>query len=93
MPVYEYECRKCSTAFEVRKSISDSTAAFCPRCQVEAHRLFSPVAVLFKGPGFYVTDNANRGKHDCCGSRREETAGKCKGGSDHADRKGDEAPQ
>ena len=93
MPVYEYECRKCSTAFEVRKSFNDSTTAFCPRCRVEAHRLFSPVAVLFKGPGFYVTDNANQGKHESCGSRREETAGQCGGKPALADRKGDEAPQ
>lgn len=93
MPVYEYECRKCSTAFEVRKSFTDSPAVFCPRCRGEAHRLFSPVAVLFKGPGFYVTDNAHRGKSDPCGSRCEDTPGKCAGDLDLCDRKGDKAPQ
>ena len=29
----------------------------CPRCHGKAHRLFSPVPIIFKGSGFYVTDS------------------------------------
>lgn len=62
MPTYEYECRKCLVRFEVRKRFSDNGPDLCPSCGGEARRLFSPVPVIFKGPGFYVTDN--RKDHD-----------------------------
>jgi len=29
----------------------------CPECGGEVHRLVHPVAIIFKGKGFYVTDN------------------------------------
>jgi putative FmdB family regulatory protein len=57
MPIYEYECEKCLLRFELKKRFSDNGASFCPRCGSEARRLFSPVPIIFKGPGFYVTDN------------------------------------
>jgi len=57
MPTYEYKCEKCLFQFEVRRGFSDNGATFCPSCGSEAHRLFSPVPIIFKGPGFYVTDS------------------------------------
>lgn len=60
MPIYEYECEKCSLHFELRRRFSDNGSGFCPKCGSEARRLFSPVPIIFKGPGFYVTDS--RGK-------------------------------
>jgi len=57
MPAYDYECKKCLLRFEVRRRFGDDGATFCPSCGGEAHRLFSPVPIIFKGPGFYVTDN------------------------------------
>ena len=57
MPTYEYQCPKCSLRFEAKRSFSDnSSPVFCTRCGAEAKRLFSAVPVIFKGPGFYVTD-------------------------------------
>ena len=56
MPIYEYKCRTCSNEFELRRGFSDDIDASCPTCQGQAERLFSPVPILFKGPGFYVTD-------------------------------------
>ncbi len=60
MPIYEYECEKCSCHFDLRRSFSDSgnEDASCPRCHGKARRLFSPVPIIFKGSGFYVTDKA-----------------------------------
>lgn len=58
MPVYEYECKSCALKFELRGSFGGNSNATCPRCQGEARRLFSPVPIFFKGPGFYVTDSA-----------------------------------
>ncbi len=62
MPIYEYECERCSFRFDLRKSFSEEEDACCPRCQSEARRLFSPVPIIFKGSGFYVTDNKAAGE-------------------------------
>jgi len=57
MPIYEYQCEKCSLRFELRRAFSDNSSGFCPQCGSEARRVLSPVPIIFKGPGFYVTDN------------------------------------
>jgi putative FmdB family regulatory protein len=57
MPIYEYECQKCLFRFEVRKHFGEDGATPCPQCQGDARRLFSPVPIIFKGSGFYVTDS------------------------------------
>lgn len=60
MPVYEYECLNCAERFEVRRGFDDSSSVSCPRCKCEARRIFSPVPIIFKGSGFYVTDNRDK---------------------------------
>lgn len=62
MPIYEYHCTDCDCEFEVRRSFSDTSEVFCPKCENRAERVFSPVPIVFKGSGFYVTDMKNRGK-------------------------------
>ncbi len=57
MPIYEYQCLDCKLRFEVKQKFSDNPTAACPVCHAAARRLFSPVPILFKGPGFYVTDS------------------------------------
>jgi putative FmdB family regulatory protein len=57
MPIYEYECEKCLLRFELKKHFGEDGSGLCPQCGNEARRLFSPVPVVFKGSGFYVTDN------------------------------------
>ena len=57
MPVYQYQCPKCNLKFELKQSFSDDSIVSCPKCQNGARRLFSTVPVIFKGQGFYVTDN------------------------------------
>lgn len=61
MPIYEYECSRCAHRFEVRRSFNESSPVSCPQCDCDAQRIFSPVPVIFKGSGFYITDN--RGNH------------------------------
>ncbi len=57
MPIYEYECEKCRFRFELKLRFSDADMdTTCPQCQSKVHRLFSPVPIIFKGSGFYVTD-------------------------------------
>jgi len=70
MPIYEYECKSCSLRFELKRRFGENSGASCPQCQGEARRIFSPVPIFFKGPGFYITDNA-AGQEKRLGSRRD----------------------
>ena len=55
MPIYEYRCRN-GHQFEVLQSMSDDPVTKCEVCGVPVERVFHPVAVHFKGSGFYSTD-------------------------------------
>lgn len=59
MPVYAYKCDNCGYYFEEKQSFSDDPITDCPNCghQQTVHRVIQPVGVVFKGSGFYVTDN------------------------------------
>jgi putative FmdB family regulatory protein len=57
MPLYEYECERCGVRFERRQSFSEEPVRTCPECSGRVHRLIQPVGIVFKGSGFYVTDN------------------------------------
>jgi putative FmdB family regulatory protein len=55
VPIYEYRCTKGHT-FEVMQSMSDEPVTACAECGSPVQRVFHPVAVHFKGSGFYTTD-------------------------------------
>jgi putative FmdB family regulatory protein len=55
MPIYEYRCQRGHT-FEVRQNFSDDPVSVCEVCSKPVARVFHPVAVHFKGSGFYNTD-------------------------------------
>lgn len=57
MPIYEYECCQCDYHFEQKQGFHEEPVAVCPRCQGKARRVLRPVPIIFKGSGFYVTDN------------------------------------
>jgi len=57
MPLYEYQCEDCGVRFERRQHITAEAIAVCPECGGPVHRLIHPVGIIFKGKGFYVTDN------------------------------------
>lgn len=57
MPLYEYECESCGVRFERRQSFDEAPVRLCPECGGKVHRLIQPVGIVFKGSGFYVTDN------------------------------------
>src|ERR1700753_1636600 len=59
MPIYEYRCKK-GHQFEVMQRISDDPVTKCEVCGAEVQRVFHPVAVHFKGSGFYNTDYGTR---------------------------------
>ncbi|MCX7031560.1 MAG: zinc ribbon domain-containing protein [Spirochaetes bacterium] len=58
MPTYEYECTKCGHTFEAFQSMKDAPLSSCPQCRGRVRRLIGGgMAVIFKGSGFYSTDN------------------------------------
>jgi putative FmdB family regulatory protein len=61
VPIYEYRCSN-GHVFEVMQSMSDDPVTKCRECGAPVERVFHPVAVHFKGSGFYTTDyGRNRG--------------------------------
>jgi putative FmdB family regulatory protein len=59
MPIYEYRCEHGHT-FEVMQRMSDDPVQICETCEAPVARVFHPVAVHFKGSGFYNTDYGTR---------------------------------
>src|SRR5829696_8728171 len=55
MPIYEYRCEN-GHQFEVMQSMSADPLTACEACDAPVQRVFHPVAVHFKGKGFYNTD-------------------------------------
>jgi putative FmdB family regulatory protein len=60
VPLYEYQCKKCSHLFERIQKFSDPPLEICPKCGGEVEQLISPPAIQFKGSGWYVTDYAHK---------------------------------
>ena len=61
MPIYEYECSLCHFHFERRQRFDEEPVAICPKCQGKARRVLHSIPVIFKGSGFYTTDNRKGG--------------------------------
>lgn len=60
MPNYDYECLECGKRFEVFQSMNDAKLTECPEvdCSGKVRRLLGTGGgVIFKGSGFYQTDN------------------------------------
>ena len=55
MPFYEYR-RPDGTTFEVMQKMSDDPLTHDPETGDPVERVFSPIAIHFKGKGFYNTD-------------------------------------
>ena len=61
MPTYEYRCTN-GHQFEVFQAMADDPVSVCQECGAPVKRVFRPVAVHFKGSGFYTTDYARKTK-------------------------------
>ena len=58
MPVYTYRCENCGVQFDRHQSFSDLPLTRCPECSKKTLRkVYTPVGIVFKGSGFYATDN------------------------------------
>jgi putative FmdB family regulatory protein len=81
MPIYEYRCEHGHT-FEVMQRMSDDPVVSCETCDGPVQRVFHPIAVHFKGSGFYNTDYGTR-------KRARENSEHSKNGSSGSDSKSD----
>ena len=88
MPTYEYKCEECGIRFDRFQHFSDAPVEDCPECDGHVHRVIHPVGIVFKGKGFYVTDNrANNsaGTPKTDGEPKTETAEKATGETPKSD--------
>jgi putative FmdB family regulatory protein len=69
MPIYEYRCERGHT-FEVMQRMTDDPLTVCDEHGTPVQRVFHPVAVHFKGSGFYNTDYGKK-KSGAAGSSSE----------------------
>ncbi|MCL2028874.1 MAG: zinc ribbon domain-containing protein [Deltaproteobacteria bacterium] len=56
MPLYEYQCQKCSEITEVMQKFSEAPLRKCPGCGGRLTKLMSMNNFQLKGSGWYVTD-------------------------------------
>jgi putative FmdB family regulatory protein len=74
MPIYEYRCENGHT-FEDMQRMTDDPVSACNTCDAPVQRVFHPVAVHFKGKGFYNTDYGTKRRN-----REMERSGSDSGG-------------
>lgn len=75
MPTYEYVCTKCGASLEVVQSIHEPSLTVCPTCgDGRLRKVFGNVGVVFKGSGFYRTDNRSRTKGGGAAAKSESAA-------------------
>jgi putative FmdB family regulatory protein len=79
VPIYEYKCAN-GHVFEAVQSMSDDPVTKCEQCGAPVERVFHPIAVHFKGSGFYTTDYGSKKNagQDGAGTESEKPAEKKK---------------
>ena len=61
MARYDYKCPACGTEFEVEHPMSERPTVTCPACGTVANQVFGASGIVFKGHGFYNTDQRGKG--------------------------------
>ena len=77
MPLFEYQCETCGVRFERLQRNRDAILEECPECGGPVRRLIQPPRIIFKGSGFYVTDNrrSSTGTQRSSASQASESSG------------------
>jgi putative FmdB family regulatory protein len=89
MPTYEYACVDCGHHVEVVQSFGDDPLAVCGACGGRLRKVFHPAGILFKGSGFYSTDNRKGSKvGEAPGAGKDKEAGTSGEGSGGAEARG-----
>lgn len=82
MPTYSYACTECDNRFDAVQAFTDDALTNCPECSGRLRKLFNSVGVVFKGSGFYRTDNRESGKKTGSGESGSGSSGSEKSGGD-----------
>lgn len=56
MARYDYKCPKCDIVFEIEHPMGEHPEVRCPECGGIANQVFGASGIVFKGSGFYNTD-------------------------------------
>jgi putative FmdB family regulatory protein len=85
MPIYEYKCEN-GHVFEALQKMADDPLTRCEQCGAPVQRVFHPIAVHFKGSGFYTTDYGSgsktaAGSNNDSGSSSDSSGDKSDSGS------------
>jgi putative FmdB family regulatory protein len=75
LPTYEYRCLSCDHQFERFQRMSDEPVKECEVCGSSVRRLLFPVAIHFKGSGFYSTDYARKNALGAAGTHTANGGG------------------
>ena len=77
MPTYDYECQGCGHRFEEFQAITAKPLKKCPECKkAKLLRLIGAGAgLIFKGAGFYATDNRSASYQAGAKADRPDTGG------------------
>jgi len=78
MPIYEYKCEN-GHVFDVIQKMSDEPLSECQECGAPAERVLHPVAVHFKGSGFYNTDYGKKKKGAAANGGGSDSSSESKG--------------
>ena len=84
MPIYEYRCERGHT-FEVMQRMTDDPLEVCEEHGTPVQRVFHPVAVHFKGSGFYNTDYGKKKSGAASESSSADSSKKSDSGSGSSD--------
>jgi putative FmdB family regulatory protein len=79
MPIYVYQCETCGLTFERRQRMTEPSLEDCPECEGHVHRVIQPVGIVFKGSGFYVTDNRSKSSTALPGKKESDNEGSSEG--------------
>jgi putative FmdB family regulatory protein len=83
MPIYEYRCKK-GHQFEVMQRMGDDPVTKCEVCGEAVQRVFHPIAVHFKGSGFYNTDYGTRKRSREMKEAKESSSSKSESSSSNS---------
>jgi len=97
VPIYEYRCDKCGDSFDVLQRMSDDPLVTCEKCGGTLRKVLHPVAIHFKGSGFYTTDygkgSGHRSGRGDASSNGGESSGESKSSSEGKSSDGEKASE
>ena len=78
MPIYEYQCKKCSKKIELIQKMTDEPLTECDLCGGELKKLITSTSFVLKGEGWYVTDYPSADRKKAMDAKNATSPGKGK---------------